>query len=566
MLCRNETPSPNNNDDRQKKIMDNLPLSHASVIAINTFDGGVDAQNPDGGQREPAPEVFNNPGLRVKIRDDSQYAYQENGPGTVQNQTKPGWVSVKFDTGKRDQYRIGLPNIDGGVRDLELIEPPPPTQTATIVDGGRVVEVAIPKGLELCVGDDVLVVGKTMTIVEIAPPKIGGKISYVRRVIDAQYSEVDCDSAVVVVSNGKFDNIEKGDRVVLNSSGHVIVYNMGKEDSAFNVESEINVTWDQIGGLVEAKRQMIEAVELPHRHPEIFKFYHKKPTKGILLYGPPGCGKTLLGKAIANSLASIYAGKEGAKQSTGFIYVKGPEILDKFVGVSEATIRQIFQRAKKHKETFGYPAVVFIDEADAIFRKRGSGVSSDVESTIVPTVLTEMDGMEDSGALVILATNRPDILDPALVRAGRIDRKIKIERPTPESTVEIFMLNLKHVPLSNGFTVEDLAKLGSEQLFSDERVLYEIKTKTRGKFVFTLGDVVNGGMIANIVDQATSIALRRDLEVGGEPQGLKKEDLIAAVDSEESQNRDLNHTDELNEFTHDFKDDLVEVTRLRQAR
>jgi len=434
--------------------------------------------------------------------------------------------------------------------------------TAIIVVKDKFLEVFSPKDREVKPGDTVTVVTETMQVVDVASVQIGGSIGYLRRVIDETFSEVDYESSVRVVFNGKFaGSLEKGDRVVLDGTATVIIRNLGKEDERFSFTAETNITWNEIGGLTEAKRQMIEAVELPHKNPEIFRFYGKRPVKGILLYGPPGCGKTMFGKATATALACIY-NDDGA--SAGFIYIKGPEILDRFVGVAEATVRQIFTRARKHKETHGYPAVVFIDEADAILAKRGSGISSDVERTIVPTFLTEMDGLEDSGALVILATNRSDILDPAVVRDGRIDRKIKIDRPTAESAAEIFRLNLKQVPLNNGYSREELAKLGSDEVFASRRVLYQIRTNSNGMLNFTLGNIVNGGMIVSVVDQATSIALHRDLSKK-KPEGLCKDDLVAAVDTVERQNRDLNHTDDLAEFVHDFREDVVGIQRLRQA-
>lgn len=437
-----------------------------------------------------------------------------------------------------------------------------PFGTAVIVIEGKFLEVLLPKDKTINPGDTVTVVAETMQIVDVASVQVGGNIGFLRRVIDETFSEVDYESSVRVVFNGKFGQLlDKGDRVVLDGTASVVVRNLGKEDERFSFTTETNVSWEDVGGLAEAKRQMIEAVELPHTNPEIFKFYGKRPIKGILLYGAPGCGKTMLGKATATALARIY---NGNGSSSGFIYIKGPEILDRFVGVAEATVRQIFQRARKHKQTYGYPAVIFIDEADAILAKRGSGVSSDVERTIVPMFLTEMDGLEESGALVILATNRSDILDPAVVRDGRIDRKIKIERPTKDGALEIFKLNLKGVPLNNGYSRGELATLGAEELFNPKRILYQVSTRSQGVCNFTLGHIVNGGMIVNTLEQATSIAMHRDLGKR-KPEGLRKDDLVAAVDAIERQNRDLNHTDDLSEFVHDFRDDVLNINRLRQA-
>lgn len=527
------------------------PLVYATVVALSK-------------QRSEVVN-FEQEGLRVRLDSDSEYSYQNDGIGTVKPYHLDGWVKVIFDDGYSNHYRTGK-KVSGdsdcdGFCDLVLAEEEKAADTAVIAVEGKFLEVLLPKGIEVNPGDTVTVVMETMQIVDVASVQIGSNIGYVRRVIDETLSEVDYESSVKVVFNGKLgESLEKGDRVVLDATISVIVRNLGKEDERFSFAAEMNVSWDNIGGLTEAKRLMKEAVELPHNNPDIFRFYGKRPVKGVLLYGPPGCGKTMLGKATATSLANIY---NGNGSSTGFIYIKGPEILDRFVGVAEATVRQIFQRARKHKEDHGYPAVIFIDEADAILAKRGSGISSDIERTIVPMFLTEMDGLEDSGALVILATNRSDILDPAVVRDGRIDRKIKIDRPAKESATEIFLLGLKDVPLDNGYTYNELAELASTELFSENRVLYQISTKTKGDVSFTLGNVVNGGMVMSIVDQATSIALHRDLDQN-ETTGLCKDDLVAAVNVVERQNRDLNHTDEIKDFVHDFRDDVVNIQRLRQ--
>jgi proteasome-associated ATPase len=535
----------------QKEMLEQLtspPFAYATVVAISETRADRLAKLTD-------------PGTRVRLRRDSKFASQNKGVGTVKGQYSYGWTMVEFDDGYLNYYRTGIKDVENGACDLEFADIKS-FDTAVIVVKGEFLEVLLPKNREVKPGDTVTVVTETMQIVDVASVQIGGNIGYLRRRVDETFSEVDYESSVRVVFNGKFaDSLEKGDRVVLDGTATVIIRNLGKEDERFNFTAETNITWNEIGGLTEAKRQMIEAVELPHKNPEIFRFYGKRPVKGILLYGPPGCGKTMLGKATATTLARIYNG-DGA--SAGFIYIKGPEILDRFVGVAEATVRQIFARARKHKATHGYPAVVFIDEADAILAKRGSGISSDVERTIVPMFLTEMDGLEDSGALVILATNRSDILDPAVVRDGRIDRKIKIDRPTAESAAEIFRLNLKQVPLNNGYSLEELAKLGSDEVFASRRVLYQIATRSNGMLNFTLGNIVNGGMIVSVVDQATSIALHRDLSKK-KPEGLCKDDLVAAVDAVERQNRDLNHTDDLAEFVHDFREDVVGIQRLRQA-
>jgi proteasome-associated ATPase len=542
------------------------PLVYAIVIAVNA--------NP---VHVPTPKELSKPGTRVRIRKDSTYYGQDAGVGEVKGPDKDnkGWVIVNFKSGVARSYRVGAPYIathDGrvimengspklftdGLCDLELDKPVVLPSTVTVLSEGKTMEVLIPKDKTLEFGDVVYLSMQTQQIVDIPNAKIqpSGDIGFVRRLVDDMFCEVDHASSVRVVFTNK-GKVEKGDRVVLDSSATIVIKNLGKEEDNYKFTAETTVTWDDIGGLKEEKKEMIAAVELPHKHPDIFKYYGKKPVKGVLLWGPPGTGKTMMGKAAAASLAGIY---KGENKSTGFIYIKGPEILSKWVGETEGTIRQIFQRARKHKETHGYPAIIFIDEADAVLSKRGSNRSSDVDKTIVPMFLAEMDGMDDSGALVVLATNRSDALDPAVVRDGRIDRKIKIGRPNAEAALEIFSMYLKRVPLKKGHTHEELARLGVEETFRPDRILYKIVRKEANTMDFTLGHIVNGGMISSIVDHATSIALDQDLEKNRKT-GLGKDHIVEAVNRVDHQNRDLNHDDDLAEFTLSFKDDVQKISR-----
>lgn len=468
-----------------------------------------------------------------------------------------GEVLVRFKPGLEDYFYVGLP--------VQIVPTNLPDATAIVVFEGKYFEVLVPADKSISAGDTVKLNTQTMQIVDVAPQVHAGEVSIVRRSIDDKTTEVEYQGATRVVLNGKLSSKpEVGDRVILDASATVIGVNLGKEDERFSFTMETNVSWDDIGGLKDAKKQMIEAIELPFRYPDIYKHYGKKPVKGVLLYGPPGCGKTMLGKATASALSKLHNGNSVA---SGFIYVKGPEILDRFVGVAESTVRSIFQRSRKHYQLHGYPAVIFIDEADAILGKRGMGISSDIERTIVPQFLAEMDGLEDSGAVILLATNRADILDPAIVRDGRVDRKVKITRPDIDATRDIFHLNLKNIPLFNGYTHKDLAEDAALELFSEQRVLYKIQLSGNQKnqiLRFTLGDLVSGAMVAGIVDQATSVALHRDIDTGKQ-QGLAKDDLICAVDRVFRENFDLNHTDDINDFVHDFRNDVVSIQKLRQS-
>lgn len=497
-------------------------------------------------------------GDRVRIRGDSKFNGQDSGAGEIKAWSrKKGWAEVEFESGYDNNYRIGDPGVEGGACDLELVDQP---MVAEQDDGLSNIKFLEP-------GDIVKLSLETMQIVAVVDrPRVSGEIAFVRNLIDTDVVEVEYQGSTRVVHNGN-GKVETGDRVVLDPTTSIILRNLGKEDTTFSFNLETQVTWESIGGLVEAKDAMIEAIELPFQYPDLYRNYNKKPIKGVLLYGPPGCGKTMLGKATATALARIH---QGVGTSSGFLYIKGPEILDRFVGSAETTIRQIFQRSRKHKETHGYPAVIFIDEADAIFGRRGIGISSDVERTIVPMFLAEMDGMEDSGAFLLLATNRPDVLDSAVTRDGRIDRKIRVGRPDVDGARDIFQLYLSNVPIHNGYTVDELAEKTAEELFIGSTYgLYTVclkKTEQRrnSMLTFSLRDLCSGAMIAGIVDQATSIALRRDM-ASGTACGISLDDLVAALHCVYRENFYLSHAEALAEFTHDFREDVVEIKKLTQA-
>ena len=542
----------------QEKLIEQDELLQQLAGTPNAFATVACLNNTEQKEQKTTFEMFK-VGSKVKIRKDS--AYYRQAPeevGVLETADAVDRNNVDFSNGYYNSYRIG--SSDGtAICDLELAEAPKVT-TATIATHGGLLQVNLPKEKVIKPGDTVSISTQTMQIIDVMPPQAVGDIAFFKRQLDQNFVEIDHDSTLKVVFMGNAGKPEQGDRVVLDSTGTVIVKNMGKDDSTLNFNGDTKVSWSDIGGLAEAKQQMIEAVELPHTNPEIFKFYNQKPVKGILLYGNPGCGKTMLGKAAATALAKLYQG-EGKK--SGFIYVKGPEILDKYVGATESVIRQIFAQAKRHKKECGYPAVVFIDEADSILSKRGTGVSSDMEKTIVPMFLAEMDGLDDSGALVILATNRSDILDPAITRDGRIDRKIKIDRPTRESAKEIFLLNLVGKPLCNGDTHEDLAALCGEEVFDLKRVLYKLHLAGSTVMNFTLAQILNGGMIAGMVNQAVSIALNSDLkQKDKKPRGIGKQHLLQAIQLIENQNRELNHKDDINDFVKSLG---MEVSRIERV-
>lgn len=426
--------------------------------------------------------------------------------------------------------------------------------TIVINFGGKTVEVQRGKHSGLRPGSTVKLVAETMQILDVVDsPPAAGEVCTVSRVSTSSVCEIDRAGTARAVSY--YGTLEEGDRVVLDASGSVVVANLGKPPNDCTMSDATGVTWDDIGGLVEAKKQLREAVEAPTLHADLLARYGKKPIKGVLLYGAPGCGKTMLGKAAATALGALHGNTGGA-----FFYVKGPELLNMYVGASEQNVRNLFTAARRHKKTHGYPAIVFIDEADAILGKRGSMFGT-LTGTVVPAFLAEMDGLQDSGALVLLATNRPDTLDPAIVRDGRIDRRIKVSRPSREDAREILLKRLEQC--GSLTSTEALADAASDALYDSKLALYYIRTHatvSRGK-PLTLGHIVSGAMLAGVVDRATSIAMQRAL-AGGEVE-VSEADMRAAVQETFRQAQDINHADEIAEFCEGWEQEVVGVDKAR---
>jgi len=362
--------------------------------------------------------------------------------------------------------------------------------------------------------------------------------------------EIDAEGSPHRLSTCSLEKVEDGDRILVDPSLTIALRNYGKDRKRFAFKGETGVSWDDIGGLHIAKEALREAIELPAKHAQIFKAYGKKISKGVMMYGPTGCGKTMLAKAAATSLADTFGAE--AKE-TGFIYVKGPELLDKWVGNTEAMIRGLFAQARDHHKKNGYPAILFIDEADALLGKRGGAKgerATSLSSTIVPQFLSEMDGLEESGAFVLLATNRPDILDPAVVRDGRIDRKVHVTRPDQSSVRDILKINLKNKPICG--ELDQLVEYAASEICSTEHKLYDVQYTKSGKTEVAemfYRDLVNGAMIAGIIEQATGEAMNRDIASGNpHPTGIKEEDLREAIMKSLRENSDTNHDIALEEF------------------
>jgi proteasome-associated ATPase len=461
-----------------------------------------------------------------------------------------GKIEVIFPNLKRQKFYIGL---GSDPRQVKLLGKNDGTNV-TICADGTPYEVHGVFGKRFTPGQAVKVNLDTKQIVESEGLHGAGDICFVKTVVDTEHIEVEIDGKKRIVLNGRPDELlEPSDRVQLDRSNTVIIRHLKRDnDERFRCDENIDVPWESVGGCEEAKDALVDLVELPFAHPEVYKFYNKQIPKGGLLYGPPGCGKTLLGKASYTSLAKRFGKKAMA---SGWIYVKGPELLNMWLGNTEENIRELFHRGRKHYRDTGFPAVMFIDEAEAILGVRGAHVGSDFERTAVPMFLSEMDGLEASHVIVLLATNRPEMLDPAVIRHGRCDRHIKVPRPNVNTAAEIFKIHLRGVPLFDT-DADTVAAVTTAELFSKQFVLYRILEtislnghKHQKQHTFCLKDAINGAMIAGVVEQAVSDALKRDLARGSKKgTGVSMKDFACAVQKVYKGQVDLNHKFDIEDF------------------
>jgi proteasome-associated ATPase len=348
--------------------------------------------------------------------------------------------------------------------------------------------------------------------------------------------------------------LRAGDSLLLDArSGYAYERVPKSEVEELVLEEVPDIDYSKIGGLIRQIDQIRDAIELPYLYPDMFKEHELKAPKGVLLYGPPGCGKTLIAKAVANSLAKKVAAKTGQEGKSFFLNIKGPELLNKYVGETERHIRLVFQRARE-KASGGTPVIVFFDEMDSLFRTRGSGVSSDVENTIVPQLLSEIDGVEGlENVIVIGASNREDMIDPAILRPGRLDVKIKIERPDAESARDIFS---KYLTANLPLHADDLTEFGGdrdacvagmiratvERMYTEteENRFLEVTYANGDKEVLYFKDFNSGAMIQNIVDRAKKMAIKDLLD--NDQKGLRVNHMLQACVDEFKENEDLPNT------------------------
>ncbi|MET9514073.1 proteasome ATPase [Streptomyces sp. NPDC002994] len=434
--------------------------------------------------------------------------------------------------------------------------------TADIFTGGRKLRVNVSPSVELEElrrGQEVML-NEALNVVEAMEFERAGEIVTLKEILeDGERALVlghTDEERVVRLAEPLMDvTIRPGDALLLEPrSGYVYEVIPKSEVEELVLEEVPDVDYDKIGGLGNQIELIRDAVELPYLYPDLFKEHELRPPKGILLYGPPGCGKTLIAKAVANSLAKKVAevtGKPAGKSY--FLNIKGPELLNKYVGETERHIRLVFQRARE-KANEGTPVIVFFDEMESLFRTRGSGVSSDVENTIVPQLLAEIDGVEGlENVIVIGASNREDMIDPAILRPGRLDVKIKIERPDAEAAKDIFAKYLRStLPLhaddlaehtgSREAAVHGMIQSVVEQMYaeSEENRFLEVTYANGDKEVLYFKDFNSGAMIQNIVDRAKKMAIKAFLDQN--QKGLRVSHLLQACVDEFKENEDLPNT------------------------
>jgi len=434
--------------------------------------------------------------------------------------------------------------------------------TVDVFTGGRKLRVAVSPAIEteeLRRGQEVLL-NDALNIVDALGFERAGEVVMLKEVLEGGdralvISHADEERIVHLAHTLADSPLRAGDSLMIEPRSAYAYERIPKSEVEELVLEEVpDVDYHDIGGLSPQIEQIRDAVELPFLHAELFREHKLRPPKGVLLYGPPGCGKTLIAKAVANSLAKKIAEQRGEeKQTSYFLNIKGPELLNKYVGETERHIRLIFQRARE-KASEGTPVIVFFDEMDSVFRTRGSGVSSDVENTIVPQLLSEIDGVEGlENVIVIGASNREDMIDPAILRPGRLDVKIKIERPDAEAAKDIFSKYiLTDVPLhkddvtehggSPDATVAAMIDAVVLRMYSEteENRFLEVTYANGDKEVLYFKDFNSGAMIQNIVDRAKKMAIKAFLSSG--QKGVRLQHLLDSCVDEFRENEDLPNT------------------------
>ena len=416
------------------------------------------------------------------------------------------------------------------------------------------------KDKNFAVGQEVIV-NSGMNVVDIKSAERHGDVVKIKERIEDELAIVnlrtDEERVVRIAESLKEETLKTGDHVLLNHTTSMLMEKLPKREVEDLLLEEVpDIGYTDIGGLDTQIEAIRDAIELPYLYPKEYQEFNLSPPKGVLLYGPPGCGKTLIARAVASSIAERVRKETGRDDVRGyFINIKGPELLNKYVGETERKIREVFQKARdKSKE--GFPVIIFFDEMDSLFRSRGMGISSDMESTLVPQFLSEIDGVENlRDVIVIGASNRQDLLDPAVLRPGRLDVKIKIDRPNLDGAKDIFGIYLTpDLPFAekvrqqfNGDTqaaADHFIDAAVNEMYAttDENRFIEVTYARGERETLFFKDFVSGAMIENIVSRAKKAAIKRFIGSDGTDKGMCLDDLKAAIREEYHENEDLPNT------------------------
>jgi proteasome-associated ATPase len=435
--------------------------------------------------------------------------------------------------------------------------------TIDVFAGGRKMRVAMhPElaGTPMWRGQEV-VLNESLNVVLARGPEVSGEVVTLKEVLEDGHRAIIAGRAdeerVVELSERLLgERLRAGDSVLMDSRTGLLLEKLPRPEVEELVLEEVpDISYEDVGGLDNQIEAITDAVELPFLHRDLFTEHKLPAPKGILLYGPPGCGKTLIAKAVANSLAKKVAEVSGDRAARSyFLNIKGPELLNKYVGETERQIRLVFQRAREKSEE-GVPVIVFFDEMDSLFRTRGTGISSDMESTIVPQLLAEIDGVETlKNVIVIGASNREDLIDPAILRPGRLDVKIKIERPDAEAATQVFS---RYLTVDLPLDADEVRTLGggdphkaiqlmiertvTEMYRADEANQFlEVTYQNGDKEIMYFKDFSSGAMIENIVRRAKKLAIKR--AIADEGRGIRTQDLLDSIKQEYKEHEDLPNT------------------------
>jgi proteasome-associated ATPase len=432
--------------------------------------------------------------------------------------------------------------------------------TVNIISQGRKMKVTLHPSIDveaLRPGQELLL-NEALNVIDAAGYEIQGEVVVLKERLDEERALValgaDAERVGLIAYPLRSVGLRTGDHILMDSkSGYLLERLPRSEVEDLALEEVPDIGYADVGGLRAQIEAIADAVELPYLYADHFKEHKLTPPKGVLLYGPPGCGKTMIAKAVANSLAHKISQRRGEKIRGYFLNIKGPELLNKYVGETERKIRELFRKAKE-KAADDVPVVVFFDEMDALFRTRGTGISSDVETTIVPQLLTEIDGVEGlRNVIVIGASNRQDLIDPAILRPGRLDVKIKIERPDHAAAGDIFQKYLTpDIPIAASETrqhggdlkaaIETMIASATDAMYSvgEENRFLEVTYASADKEILYFKDFASGAMIESVVRRAKKLALKR--HIGGGEKGVGSHDLLSAVREEFKENEDLPNT------------------------